>query len=230
MEMINENIARIQERMASACGRVGRNLDDVVLVGVTKYADAFQTAEAVEAGLAHIGENRIHQAREKFLSIDSACVTKHMIGHLQTNKVKEALEIFDIIQSVDSLKLAQSIERHAENLGRDVEIFIQVNTSKEERKHGIDASDFDALIDKISEFRHTHLIGLMTMAPFVEDEEIIRDSFRKLRALKEGVDGKYSAHEQIEMKYLSMGMSADFEIAIEEGSNMVRIGQAIFNS
>jgi len=226
--MIKANIVRIQECIASACQRSGSNPDGIIFVGVTKFAEAPQILEAVEAGLKHIGENRVQQAQAKFPAIEGKDVCKHMIGHLQTNKVKEALKLFDVIQSVDNLKLAQVIEKHAASLGKKVDILIQVNTSQEEQKQGIEKAKAAELVQAISSFKHVHIKGLMTMAPFVEDEAVIRNCFKDLKALHKQFHDQYTADSNVHMKYLSMGMSADYEIAIEEGSNMVRIGRAIF--
>ena len=156
-------------------------------------------------------------------------MTRHMIGHLQTNKVKHALEIFDCIQPVDSKKLANALEARAAKINKKIDILVQVNTAEEGQKFGIALSDTFALIDVITQLKHIQLLGLMTMAPLGADGTIIRQCFRDLRLLRGRVIERFSGFPNISMKYLSMGMSDDFETALEEGSNMVRIGRAIFS-
>ncbi len=228
--MIQDNIARILDQIEAACRKVERNSSEIILVGVTKFANAAEIKEAVNAGLTHIGENKVQEARKKFSILDDfgGNVTRHMIGHLQTNKVKQVLEIFDCIQSVDSIKLAAAIEKQAAKQNKAIDILIQVNTAEERQKFGIAPSEVFTLIESIAEFDHVHLCGLMAIAPLGKDEEVIRKCFRDLRFLRDQVIQRFSGNDRIAMKYLSMGMTGDFEIAIEEGANMVRIGRAIF--
>ena len=228
MAMIKDNVARIRGQIASICQRIGRNPDEITLVAATKYADAAQIKEAIEAGITDIGENKVQEAQEKFSRLGEAGGRRHMIGHLQTNKVKLALQLFDIIQSVDSLKLAQEIDSQAAKLKAQVKIFIEVNTSGEEQKFGVEPKNTIALIKAIGELSRIEVCGLMTMAPFVEDSQIIRRCFSTLRQMRDQVNEAFGSHPWVKMDFLSMGMSEDFEIAIEEGSNMVRIGRAIF--
>ena len=155
---------------------------------------------------------------------------RHLIGHLQTNKLKDALKIFDLIQSVDSLKLAEEIEKQAEKLNRRVDILLQVNIAKEEQKFGAEKNETLELVGKIVQLKNIQILGLMTMAPLSEDERIVRECFKGLRELRDQARRDFWGNSHLEMKYLSMGMSGDFKIAIEEGSNMVRIGSAIFRS
>ncbi|OGX38048.1 MAG: YggS family pyridoxal phosphate enzyme [Omnitrophica WOR_2 bacterium RIFCSPHIGHO2_02_FULL_52_10] len=229
--MIRENVARILGRLGEICARLGRDPREVVLVGVTKYAEVAAIREAIGAGLAHIGENKVQDAGKKFPLIGDAIgkVTKHMIGHLQTNKVKQCLEIFDFIQSVDSVKLANVIEAQAAKLNKRVDVLVQVNTAGEEQKFGIPLTEAFPLIEEVSRLRHIQLLGLMTMAPFGADEKALRQCFRGLRLLRDKAVERFSGAPNIAMQYLSMGMTDDFEIALEEGSNMVRIGRAIFS-
>ena len=230
--MIKERIKELREDIAVVCRRAGRKPEDITLVGVTKYADVFAIQEAVLGGITHIAENRVQEAREKFLSpqFPKSKITRHMIGHLQTNKVKEALKIFDVIQSVDNLKLAAAIDRQAQELKRVVEIFIQVNSSGETQKSGIFYGEARDLIESVLAFKNIHVSGLMTMAPQTENKEVIRGCFRRVRELRDQITKEFSGEKNIEMKYLSMGMSLDYDIAIEEGSNMVRIGSCIFQN
>lgn len=228
--MIKERLAQVHKDIEVVCKRIGRNHKEIILVGASKYADAPQIKEAVAAGLKHIGENKVQDAMEKFVILDQehVHVTRHMLGHLQTNKAKHAVEIFDLIQSVDSIKLADELEQHAVKLNKMVEILMEVNTSGEEQKFGVHLSEVLPLIEEISRCEHIRLSGLMTMAPYTQDKGIIRKCFRDLRELFDAVEDEYATHPRVEMKYLSMGMTEDYAIAIEEGSNMVRIGRAIF--
>jgi len=228
--MIKDNVSHVWTRIVSVCQEIGRDPDKITLIGATKYATPTQIREAVGAGLHHIGENRVQEAREKFSALDEMHVKvgKHMIGHLQTNKVKEALGIFDMIQSVDSIKLVEEIEKQAGILQKQVDILVEVNTSGEEQKFGVKAHAILPLIDAISNSSHIRLCGLMTMAALTQDKERIRRCFRDLRELHDALEGKYEEHERIEMQYLSMGMTDDYEIALEEGANMVRVGRGLF--
>jgi len=256
--MILQNVTRIRAEIVSICGRLGRNPEEITLVGVTKYAAVAAINEAIAAGISHVGENKVQEALKKYPEINSpslppkadppqaetlppggggkpACrtgrgggITKHMIGHLQTNKVKAALEIFDVIQSVDSLKLAGVIEKEAVKLNRFVDILLEVNTSGEVQKYGVTPDEALSLIEQIAQFNHIQVLGLMTIGPATEDTNAIRGCFRKLKRLYLKSGEKFKGYKNIQMKYLSMGMSSDYEIALEEGSNMVRIGSAIF--
>ena len=230
--MIQDNIARISGKIDAVCRRIGRNPDEITFIAVTKFADIPEIKEVIAAGLTHIGENKVQDAQRKFPAFENSQikVTRHMIGHLQTNKVKQALEVFDCIQSVDSLNLAVAIEPQAAKLNKDIDILVQVNTAGEKQKFGITPSEVSALIERIVELKHVHLQGLMTIAPFVEDREIIRRCFRDLRILRDEISGRFSAEHSITMKYLSMGMTEDYDIALEEGANMIRIGRAVFSN
>ena len=229
--MIRDNIKAVREHISSICRNLNKDPGEITLVGVTKYADADQIKEAVEVGLTDIGENRVQDAQKKFPILDDAApVTKHFIGHLQTNKVKQALEIFDIIQSVDSLRLAQEIDKRVEVAVKTAEILFQVNTSGEDQKFGISKSKAIEIIKQLQDLKNIRVLGLMTIAPLTEDKDMIRACFRDLRLLFEEINTKFSNADNITMKYLSMGMTNDYEIALEEGANMVRIGSAIFKN
>ena len=251
--MILENVTRIKAEIVSICTSLGRNPEEVTLVGVTKYATVAAINEAIAAGISHVAENKVQEALKKYPEITSPSltlptggreynydssprsgggkgggITKHMIGHLQTNKVKAALEIFDVIQSVDSLKLSQAIEKEAAKLNRPANILVEVNTSDEEQKYGVSPKEALTLVEQISELRHIRVLGLMTIGPATEDTKAIRGCFQKLKELYAQAAEKFQGNKNIHMKYLSMGMSSDYAIALEEGSNMVRIGSAIF--
>lgn len=228
--MISQRIAHIREEIELVCHSVGRDSKEVVLVGVTKFADVGQISEVIEARLQDIGENKVQVAQEKFPLLERRdSVTKHMIGHLQTNKVKQSLQLFDLIQSVDSFKLAQVIEDQAQNLNIQAKILIQIDTAQEEQKFGLAIEDVPLLFKDVSDFKNVQILGLMTMAPFTEDENRIRTCFKLQKKLFDDLADQYFESKTIQMKYCSMGMTADYKIAIEEGSNMVRIGRAIFS-
>jgi len=229
--MIKDRIDKVRQEIEEACRKIGRDPQEITMVGVTKYAAAGQIVEAVEGGLTHIGENKVQQAQEKFPALTEfgPKVTRHMIGHLQTNKVKDCLELFDIIQSVDSLKLAEAISKEAGKQGRTADILVQVNTSGERQKFGVAPKEAMALIEQIARLPKLQVHGLMAMAPLGGVEANIRRSFVNLRELRERVIKNFEGSDTVSMTYLSMGMTDDFKIAIEEGSNMVRIGRAIFH-
>ncbi|MBM3248500.1 MAG: YggS family pyridoxal phosphate-dependent enzyme [Candidatus Omnitrophica bacterium] len=230
--MIKDNIARLKERISLTAKKVSRSSDEIIIVAVTKGVMPEKIIEAIECGIKHIGENRIQEASDKYLQLKELCkkspVKWHMVGHLQTNKVKKALEMFDMIQSVDSLHLAEKINAEAATNNRTVDILIEVNTSGEASKFGLEKDKLSELVDKVSELRNIQVLGLMTVGPFSSDEDKIRNAFRALRQLKEQI-AKNSSFSNIKMDYLSMGMTDDYPIAIEEGSNMLRLGRAIFS-
>jgi pyridoxal phosphate enzyme (YggS family) len=224
---LSENIAATKERIAKAALRASRDPGTVQLVAVSKTVPARAIRIAVELGVTDIGENRIQEAAAKFDELGKIA-RWHMVGHLQTNKVKKALEIFDIVHSVDSLKLAEEIERRAKEAGKTVEVLIEVNTSGEETKYGIQADELEDLVSGILEKEAVRFAGLMTIGPFVGDPEAARPSFKVLRDLRDRIRG-FLPEGQSECR-LSMGMTNDFEVAIEEGADIVRIGTAIFGS
>ena len=231
MSMIRDNILRLRDNISLICKRLGRNPDEITLLAVTKYVSAEKVKEALDAGIVDVGENKIQEGciKYKIPEISAFEITKHMIGHLQTNKVKAALEVFDIIQSVDSFRIAQEIEKNSLKLNKKIRILVQVNTSGEEQKFGIPERDAISLIEKISNLKNIEIQGLMAMAPWTDDKDIVRDCFKRLNDLKQEISHKFCNTPFVQMKFLSMGMSHDYEIALEEGSNMVRIGQAIFS-
>lgn len=227
MSSIRENIERIRAEIADITERAGRSADDVQLMGVTKRVPPDRIQEAVDAGLATIGENRVQEAKGKIAAVKGD-VSWHMIGHLQRNKVKTAVQMFDMIQSVDSPELAAEIDKRSAGAGRRMDVLVEVKTAPEETKFGIDPREAIDFIAGISEFGNIDVKGLMTIGTFTDDESEIRRCFRELRELAAKVAAIGIAG--VEMKVLSMGMSSDYRIAIEEGSNMVRIGTAIFGT
>jgi len=211
------NLAGVRERLARAAERTGRRADDVLLIGVSKTVDVERIRAAVAAGLRALGENRVQEARGKVAELGRA-VPWHLVGHLQTNKVRDALELFDVIHSLDRLELARELERRAAARGRPIETLLQVNVAAETTKGGVGPDAVGETLDAIGKLPHVRVRGLMTIPPEVERAEDSRPWFRRLRELAE-------RHGLAE---LSMGMSGDFEVAVEEGATMVRVGTAIF--
>jgi pyridoxal phosphate enzyme (YggS family) len=228
--MIKANVRKVFSDIESTCRKINRNPQDVIVIGVTKMVALEVIQEAIDAGISHIAENRVQEAENKFplLLANNPHIKSHLIGHLQTNKAKNAIVVCSLIQSVDSFKLAQEIEKQAAKRGKPVEILIQFNTAREEQKFGADPKDAIALIESISRFSLVHIKGLMCMAPYTEDQGIIRKTFSDLRVIRNDIQMHFAGHLRVDMGILSMGMSSDYQIAIEEGSTMVRIGSAIF--
>jgi pyridoxal phosphate enzyme (YggS family) len=228
---ISENIAAVRERMASAARRTGRTPDDVTLMAVSKTHPPERIREAYDAGQRRFGENRVQEFSGKSEALaDLRDAEWHLIGHLQTNKASKAVELFRAVDSVDSLKLAEKLDAVARTLGKKLDVLIEVNVGGEAAKSGI-ASDSPALEELlIAAPRLEALVfrGLMTVPPFTDDPQGARPYFRKLRELRDSVAARKLP--AIAMDQLSMGMSHDFEVAIQEGSTCVRVGMAIFGS
>jgi hypothetical protein len=218
---IKENLERIRREIASSAR--ASNSGDIVLVGVSKTFPIDQVLQAVEAGLSDIGENRIQEAETKFPMLPN--VRKHFIGHLQGNKVKKAVELCDMIQSVDSLKIAGRISEAAIATGKVMPVLAEVMTDKN-KQFGILPDDLEDFLKTASKLEGIRILGLMTVGPHFESLEDSRPIFREMKKLFDGI--KQGDIPNVEMRYLSMGMSSDFAIAIEEGANMVRLGKAIF--
>lgn len=219
---IVDRLRAVRDRIAEAENRAGMQPGSVRLVGVTKNRTVEEMRAAVDAGLEDIGENRLQEAQDKLPSLDRE-VTRHFVGHLQRNKVRDVLGLCEVIQSVDSPRLAREIEKRAGREDMRVRVLMQVNTSGEESKYGVAPEKADELVELIAGCEHLRLEGLMTVGPLGGDENDTAASFAALREMRE----RYAAGGY-PMQILSMGMTADFELAIAEGSNMVRIGTAIF--
>lgn len=247
--LIEENIRKIKDRIAQVSQKAGRNPNEIRLVCVTKEADVGQIKEAIQAGITEIGENRVQDALKKYnyftrhLTPNTKHLTPikwHMVGHLQTNKVKSAIKIFDLIHSVDSFRLAEETNRQATKLNKTIDILVQVNTSGEKTKFGILQDKVLELVEQIINLSNLRLQGLMTVAPLVKEPEETRPYFQKLRLLKNEINKYLLSTRPVRksltsngaryslLATLSMGMSGDFEVAIEEGANMIRLGRAIF--
>ena len=222
--MIEDNLACVRQKIEQAKQRSGRE-DEVTLVGISKNVSADLIEKAIESGLEDIGENRVQEAQEKFNRVGTK-VRWHMVGHLQTNKAKQAVKIFDLIHSVDSQRIADALNKEAEKIGKIQKVLIEVNTSGETSKYGVSPNKLIDLLKDLSSLPNIKVKGLMTMAPEVDNPELARPFFIILSKLKEKIEK--TKINSVEMKYLSMGMSQDYEVAVEEGANMLRIGRAIF--
>lgn len=212
------NLEKVRERMARAAARVGRSPEEVTLVAVSKIVEVARIREALALGITHMGENRVQEAQPKIeaLAAQGLRPTWHMVGHLQTNKAKAALRLFGMIQSVDSLHLAQSLSRLATS---PFPILVEVNVAGEATKGGFQPQEMAEVVEKIRALPNLEVLGLMTVAPLVADPEEARPLFRSLRQMG----------QRLGLRHLSMGMTEDFEVAIEEGATIVRIGRAIFS-
>ncbi|MBF1162617.1 MAG: YggS family pyridoxal phosphate-dependent enzyme [[Eubacterium] sulci] len=222
---IKDNILEIEAQIENACKRVGRSKDEVQLIAVTKLHTPAEINEALDAGITDIAENKVQEILNKYEDVGEA--RWHLIGHLQTNKVKYIVDKVVMIHSVDSLKLAKEIDKRSSAIGRTMDILIQVNSAEEESKFGIKSTEVDSLIDDIvNECKSVRIKGLMCIAPFEEDLNDCRPYFAEVKDIFDRYKG--DEREAVDFEFLSMGMSGDFEVAIEEGSNMVRVGTAIF--
>lgn len=222
---IQSNLTAVQERIESAAERVGRNPADIKLAVITKMVDIDRIKKAIDCGVKIIGENRVHEASEKQPEIGRS-VEWHMVGHLQSRKAKDAVHLFDMVQSVESTSTANALQKRCSDTGRNMPVLIEINTSHEEQKYGISPDTAESFIREVASLPNLRIEGLMTMAAFVPHPERVRPSFRLLRELADALREK--TIENADFDILSMGMSNDFEVAIEEGSTMVRIGTAIF--
>lgn len=225
MQYLTENLNTLKKQIREAEQKNGLPENSVTLIGVSKTFDAKTINAAIDAGLEHIGENRIQEFREKSDAIDRP-VKKHFIGHLQRNKVKYAVKLFDIIQSVDNIALAEEIHARCAKLDRQMPVLIEVNTSGEPQKIGCDPSGALTLLKAIDRLPNLNVMGFMTIAIYSDDTERVRPCFRLLKELYD--EARTFELEHADIKTLSMGMSGDFPVAIEEGANMVRIGSALF--
>lgn len=219
-----DRLAAVRERIEAARRRAGRS-DAVTLIAVTKTQPPATMRAALAAGLTDLGENRVAELEQKIEQLGRAAARWHFVGHLQRNKVRRALPLFDLLHSLDSLRLAEQLAAEAERRGGTVEALVQVNTSGEASKSGLAAAEALETIARMAELPRLRLVGLMTMAPFTADEAVLRRTFRAARRLWEEAGRQVAGFEA---RHLSMGMSNDFEIAVEEGSTMLRLGTVLF--
>ncbi len=229
---MRERLETINQRIAAACQRAGRDFFEVTLVAVSKTVEPALIRQAIEAGVRVLGENRVQEAATKIPQLENVAaennVAWHLIGRLQSNKARRAVELFSAIQSVDSVKLAARLNTIAGELGKRLPAFLEINLGDEDSKAGISQSEVLSLCEQVSKLQHLELKGLMAVPPFLDDPEQVRPFFRRLRQLRDEARRAGIVGEQF--KELSMGMSNDFEVAIEEGATYVRIGTALFGS
>lgn len=227
MSDVAENIREVKEKIAAAALRAGRNPSEIKLMGVTKTVDDDRIMEAIRAGIDIIGENYVQEARRKIEKMGRG-LPWHLIGHLQTNKAKYAVKLFDMVHSVDRISLAQELNRRAGMVDSALNILVEVNVSGEESKSGVAAELAVGLVREIAGLPNLRVRGLMTMAPWFDNQEDARPYFRRLRELRDAII--LTNIPGIEMEELSMGMSGDYEVAVEEGATIVRIGTRIFGA
>jgi len=224
MNQIQENLNQVLAKIERAAVKSDRDPETIKLVAVSKTISPEKINEGIAAGIKIIGENKVQEAKAKKDKVNA--VTWHMVGHLQTNKVKHAIQIFDMIQSVDSFHLAQEIDKRCQLQEKKIPVLVEVNTSGEVSKFGCDPEKTLELVSMISELKHLEIRGLMTIGLFTDQLNLVRSCFITLRELSEKIKNMRS--DSVSMKELSMGMSSDYEAAIEEGATIVRIGTAIF--
>ena len=225
--MIQENLETVKERIQNACRRAGRNPDEVTLIAVSKTKPVEMLQEAYEAGVREFGENKPQELRDKYPCLPQD-IHWHMIGHLQRNKIKYLIDKVCLIHSVDSLRLAEAIDEEAGKRGLRVSVLAEVNMAGEESKFGVTPQEAPSFVEALSRFPHLRVEGLMTIAPYTEDPEENRPYFRNLKKLSVDIQAKNI--DNVCMRHLSMGMTGDFEVAVEEGATMVRVGTGIFGA
>ncbi|MDK2902067.1 MAG: dependent protein [Thermosediminibacterales bacterium] len=220
-----KNLQVIKKRVAESAMKTNRKLDDIKIIAVTKNVEVERILEAIQGGINAIGENRVQEALIKYPLIEKE-IEWHMIGYLQRNKAKKAVEHFDLIQSLDRISLAQELDKRGKQQNKIVNVLVQVNVSGEESKSGISPEETVEFIKSLSDYENILIKGLMTIAPYTDDPEETRPYFKRMKGLFDEVHKLKGRN--IDIEYLSMGMTNDFEVAIEEGSNMIRIGTGIF--
>jgi pyridoxal phosphate enzyme (YggS family) len=223
---LRDQLRQVKNRIDTAAGGCGRDPETIRLVAVSKTVTAEQVKKAIEAGVTILGENYVQEAREKIQRLSFYPVSWHYIGHLQTNKAKYVVKLFDLIHSVDSLKLAQELDKQARKIDKIQPILIQVNVAEEISKSGVSVEHATKLIKDIGQLPNLAIKGLMTMPPYFNAPEKVRPYFKALRQLSDQIGSESIPH--VSMDELSMGMTGDFEVAIQEGATLVRIGTAIF--
>ena len=225
--MLKENLESVEEKIQEACKKSGRNREDITLIAVSKTKPVETLQEAYDLGVRVFGENKVQELTEKYDSLPKD-IHWHMIGHLQRNKVKYIIDKVDLIHSVDSIRLAETIDKEAQKHDLIANILVEVNVAKEESKFGLMPEEVDGFIDEIAKLKHIQVKGLMTIAPFVENPEKNRTVFADLRKLS--VDIAKKNVDNVNVSILSMGMTNDYEVAVEEGATMVRVGTGIFGA
>lgn len=224
-DYLKENYSGLISDIKNVCSQVGKNYEDIKLVAISKTFSSEEILEVHKFGHMDFGENKVQELKSKYEELNSENINWHLVGHLQTNKVKFIVDFVSLIHSVDSFKLALEIDKYAKKINKVINILIQVNTSDELQKSGAEPADVKNLCKEISSLDNINMQGLMTIGMFTDYEKIIRENFILLRNLYDDLKVNYSG-----FKYLSMGMTSDYKIALEEGSNMLRIGSAIFGN
>jgi PLP dependent protein len=225
MPTFSHRLERIRSRIADACARAGRDPRDITLIAVSKTKPVEAVQEAADSGVTDFGENRVQEAVTKIPVVTGENLRWHLIGHLQSNKAKLAVEHFALVQSVDSADLAARLNRLAGEAGKILPILLQVKLGDEESKSGMDEADLVNVFRQVRELPHLRIDGLMSVPPFLDDPEEVRPFFRRLREWRDAINERFP---ETPLKELSMGMSHDFDVAIEEGATMVRVGTALF--
>ena len=224
--MLCDKLKIVNDQVVKACQKRGISASGITFVAVTKTVPADQVREIIQLGVKDIGESKIQEAQSKFINIgDTSGVTKHLIGHLQTNKAKKAVEMFDMIQSVDSIHVAEAVNKQAESVGKIQKCLIEVNVSGETAKYGAKPEETLSFVDSIEKLKNISICGLMTMAPYSDDSELSRPYFKTAKKI---FDDIVAVKKMLQFNILSMGMSGDFGVAIEEGATMVRVGTVLF--
>lgn len=224
---LEKNVKKISEKIKTSLICSNYDFSDIIFVAVTKTETIETVEKLIECGILHIGESRVQELLRKYEVLGDKA-NWHMIGHLQKNKVKYIVDKVSFIHSLDSESLALEIEKRASKTDRVINCLVEVNISGEESKHGLEPSELERFLRKVNKLSHVNIVGLMTMAPYSDDSENSRRFFKELKALASEIKDK--SIENISMKYLSMGMSNDFEVALQEGANMIRIGRALFKN
>ena len=224
-EQIRERLVRVRERIARAAERAGRNAEEITLIAVSKTFDTATVQQAVDAGARDLGENRVQEALTKVGTVKGD-IRWHLIGHLQSNKARQAVEAFNVIHTIDSSQLADRLDRIAGEISRRPDVLVQVDLAHEPTKSGADESELPAIVEALDSAHYLEFRGLMTLPPFFDSPEKTRPYFRRLREILEGLNSKRATERKL--TELSMGMTGDFEVAIEEGATMVRVGTAVF--
>lgn len=225
-DFVADNILKVRENIDAAAKRAGRDAKEITLMAVTKTMPAEAITAAFSSGITLFGENRVQELCDKFPKLDMTGRSAHIIGHLQTNKVKYIIDKADMIDSVDSIKIAKEIERQAEKINKVMDILVEVNIGKEESKSGVNPEDTETFVKSLSQFSHLRVRGLMAIPPVNPDKEKTRPYFKQMFQLFVDIRAKKS--DNINIDILSMGMSSDYTVAVEEGSTIVRVGTAIF--
>lgn len=226
ISLIKENLTLVEENIQAACKRAGRNREEVTLIAVSKTKPVSMMEEVLSLGVYSFGENKVQELVSKYEELKDPKIDWHLIGHLQTNKVKYIVDKASLIHSVDSIRLASEIEKEGKKKGLICNILVEVNIANEDTKYGLTKEEVIPFLIEVSKFPHVKVRGLMTIAPFVLDSEKNREHFRNLRQLY--IDIKSKNIDNITMDILSMGMTGDYEVAIEEGATMIRVGTGIF--